>query len=197
MVSFLNPAIGDAEIALGRAWLAMAREARIAAAIDAMQAELMARIDARKPRCDASGRCCNFAKHGHVLFVTGLEAAVTLTRIAEVRGANSAEARAIGRDAHGSDADANRVVTLAQVGAARDRGDCPFLEGTLCGVHWARPMGCRVYFCDETAQEWQHEQSEWMMEEVRRLHERERIEYRYAEWRWLLEVLARAREATG
>jgi Fe-S-cluster containining protein len=190
MVSFLNPAIGDAEIALGRAWLAMAREARIAAAIDAMQAELMARIDARKPRCDASGRCCNFAKHGHVLFVTGLEAAMTLTRIGEVREAEGLEAKTLGVL---RDSTPGRVVTLAQVGAARDRGDCPFLEGTLCGVHRARPMGCRVYFCDETAQEWQHEQSEWMMEEVRRLHERERIEYRYAEWRWLLEVLARAR----
>lgn len=190
-MSFLNPPIGDAEIALGRAWLAMARDPRIAAAIDAMQAELMARIDARKPRCDASGRCCNFTKHGHLLFVTGLEAAMTLTRIAEVRDAEAREGQALQAKA------TDRVVTLAQVGAARDRGDCPFLEGHLCGVHWARPMGCRVYFCDETAQEWQHEQSEWMMEEVRRLHERERIEYRYAEWRWLLEVLARAREITG
>ncbi len=187
MVSFLNPAIGDAEIALGRAWLAMARETRIAAAIDAMHAELMARIAARKPRCDASGRCCNFTKHGHLLFVTGLEAAMTLTRIEERRDAEAREGQA--REAKATD----RVVTLAQVGEARDRGDCPFLEGQLCGVHWARPMGCRVYFCDETAQEWQHEQSEWMMEEVRKLHEREAIEYRYAEWRWLLEVLAKAR----
>lgn len=190
-MGFLDAPIGETEIALGRTWLAIAREPRIASAIDAMQAELMARIAARKPRCDASGRCCNFKKHGHLLFVTGLEAAMTLTRIAETRKAEAMHAKA--QDPSRDEAPSTRVVTLAQVGAARDRGDCPFLEGTLCGVHWARPMGCRVYFCDETAQEWQHEQSEWMMEEVRRLHERESIEYRYAEWRWLLEVLARAR----
>ncbi len=189
-MSFLNPPIGEEQIALGRAWLAMAREARIAGAIDAMQAELMARIELRKPVCTASGRCCNFAKHGHLLFVTGLEAAVALTRIAERREAEALEAKAKGRDI---ELGAERVVTLAQVSAAHDRGDCPFLDGHLCGVHWARPLGCRVYFCDETAQEWQHEQSEWMMDEVRKLHEREAIEYRYAEWRWLLEVLAKAR----
>lgn len=190
-MGFLDPPIGDEQLALGRAWLAMARNPRVAGAIEAMQAELMARIEARKPVCIASGRCCNFAKHGHLLFVTGLEAAVALTRIAERREAG---ALAVGALAARTE---SRVVTLAQVGAAKHRGDCPFLDGTLCGVHWARPLGCRVYFCDETAQEWQHEQSEWMMDEVRGLHEREGIEYRYAEWRWLLEVLARARESAG
>lgn len=196
-MSFLNPPIGDEQISLGRAWLAKAREARIAAAIDALQAELMTRIEARRPRCDASGRCCNFAKHGHVLFVTGLEAAVALAKIEEFRGAQVRDASTLGVAPKARIAPPARAITLAQVGAARDRGDCPFLDGHLCGVHWARPMGCRVYFCDETAQEWQYEQSEWMMEEVRRLHEREAIEYRYAEWRWLLEVLAKAREGTG
>lgn len=186
-MGFLDAPIGDEEIALGRAWLRLAREPRVVAAIDAMQAELMARIADRKPRCDASGRCCNFAKHGHLLFVTGLEAAVAVEKISQLRAGEANELRA-------RDAAEPRVVSLAQVNAARERGDCPFLEGHLCGVHPARPMGCRVYFCDETAQEWQHAQSEWMMEEVRRLHERETIEYRYAEWRWLLEVLAKARE---
>lgn len=190
-MGFLDPPIGDEQIALGRAWLAMAREARVVAAVEGIQAELMARIEARKPVCVASGRCCNFAKHGHLLFVTGLEAAVALTRIAERREAG---ALAVGALAARTEL---RVVTLAQIGEAKHRGDCPFLDGTLCGVHWARPLGCRVYFCDETAQEWQHEQSEWMMDEVRRLHEREGIEYRYAEWRWLLEVLARSRESAG
>lgn len=190
-MGFFDPPIDDEQLALGRDWLRRAREPRIVAAVEALQAQLMARIEARKPRCDASGRCCNFAKHGHLLFVTGLEAAVAIAKIDEVRAAQAADASlshtaaAIG---------VSRVVTLAQVGAARDRGDCPFLEGHLCGVHWARPLGCRVYFCDETAQEWQHEQSEWMMDEVRKLHEREAIEYRYAEWRWLLEVLAKARD---
>lgn len=186
-MGFLDAPIGDEEVALGRAWLQLAREPRVVAAIDAMQAELMARIADRKPRCDASGRCCNFAKHGHLLFVTGLEAAVAVERIAQLRAGEANKPRA-------RDAAEPRVVSLAQVSAARERGDCPFLDGHLCGVHPARPMGCRVYFCDETAQEWQHAQSEWMMEEVRRLHEREAIEYRYAEWRWLLEVLAKARE---
>ena len=44
---------------------------RIRAIYDDFQAEL----DARKPRCDQSGRCCRFEEFGHRLFVTTAELA--------------------------------------------------------------------------------------------------------------------------
>jgi Fe-S-cluster containining protein len=121
-------------------------------------------IEARGPACWASGRCCSFEKAGHRLYVTGLEAAYTVSRL-------------------------GRVLSVAEVEAARVRGDCPFLEKNLCGVHGIKPIGCRVYFCDRSAQEWQQELSERALEQVKRLHELHGIPYRYGEWRGMLEMV--------
>jgi hypothetical protein len=53
-------------------------------------------------------------------------------------------------------------------------------------VHAIRPLGCRIYFCDRSAQDWQHELSERLIADIRGLHDRHGVEYRYAEWRGLL-----------
>src|SRR3954471_1092010 len=39
-------------------------------------------------------------------------------------------------------------------------GGCPFQLDGLCSVHQIRPFGCRIFFCDETAQDWQKQQYE-------------------------------------
>ena len=49
-----------------------------------------------------------------------------------------------------------------------------------------RPLGCRVYFCDRSAQEWQQNLSERMLALVRTVHNEHDIEYRYGEWRSML-----------
>jgi hypothetical protein len=56
-------------------------------------------------------------------------------------------------------------------------------------VHDIKPLACRVYFCDAAAQTWQHALSEELHEDLRALHERFDIPYRYAEWRDLLTLL--------
>jgi len=56
----------------------------------------------------------------------------------------------------------------------------------LCGVHAIKPLGCRVYFCDRSAQTWQHDLSERLLGMIRELHQRHAIEYRYGEWRQML-----------
>ena len=50
----------------------------IAHALERIYASVAQEITARAPACWASGRCCNFAKAGHRLYVTGLEAAYAL-----------------------------------------------------------------------------------------------------------------------
>ena len=40
--------------------------------------DLQREIDARRPRCDASGRCCRFEEFDHRLFVTTIELATFL-----------------------------------------------------------------------------------------------------------------------
>ena len=147
---------------LGEAWMRAVAEPEVAAAIEAVYVMVADQVAARGPACWASGRCCNFAAAGHRLYVTGLEAAYATSRL-------------------------GRTVSLGQVEAARARGDCPFLEGTLCGAHGVKPLGCRVYFCDRTAEAWQRELTERGLAMLREVHERFGIEYRYGEWRGVLE----------
>ncbi|MFZ9882256.1 MAG: hypothetical protein ACO3QC_12735, partial [Phycisphaerales bacterium] len=113
------------------------------------------------PTCNASGRCCRFGEWGHLLYVTGLEAAWCIRESA-------------------------RTPTAAEVLAAAGRDDCPFLESGLCAVHLARPLGCRAYFCDPRAEGWQEALSERMLARLRVLHDAHGVPYRYGEWRTML-----------
>ena len=38
-------------------------------------------VEARRPRCDASGRCCRFEEYGHRLYVTTMELAAFVARL--------------------------------------------------------------------------------------------------------------------
>ena len=45
-----------------------------------LYAEVDAAVQAAGPKCDASGRCCQFKEWGHVLYLSALEAEVLLER---------------------------------------------------------------------------------------------------------------------
>ena len=71
------------------------------------------------PRCELSGRCCRFAEAGHTLFISAPEAALLL-----------ADAPAPSRPLD-------------------DGQTCPWQDASgRCTARGARPLGCRVYFCD-------------------------------------------------
>ncbi len=70
----------------------------------------------------------------------------------------------------------------------QERG-CPFQVGRMCGVHGIRPMGCRVFFCDPSAGEWQRGVYERMHGKLKQLHEELSIPYAYVEWRAACEVM--------
>jgi Fe-S-cluster containining protein len=151
------------------AWLRAARQPEVVAALESVYAYIAAQVESRRPVCEQSGRCCRFEEHGHRLYVTGLEAACTLAQLG----------RTLGRD---------------ELALAKARGGCPFQIDNLCSVHAIRPLGCRVYYCDPTAQQWQEELSERALAEVRRIHERYVIPYRYGEWRAILGAIVEAAE---
>ena len=44
-------------------------------AVAAIYRAVQAETDARRPRCDISGRCCRFEQYGHRLYVTTMELA--------------------------------------------------------------------------------------------------------------------------
>jgi Fe-S-cluster containining protein len=148
------------------AWLRVVEHPAVLAELEAIYDYTAAAIESRRPICTASGRCCRFESWGHRLYVTGLETAYTVSRLDRTSPA----------------------LTNATLDSARAHGGCPFQLDKLCAVHAIKPLGCRIYFCDETAQEWQQDLYERTLRELRSLHERHHIEYRYGEWRGMLEL---------
>lgn len=133
-----------------------ATDPALVAAVREVYAAFEAERAGRAPRCDQSGKCCRFEAHGHRLFVTTVEAA-----------------------AFRAEVDARPVASVD----GWDGTGCAYQVDGLCAAHDARPFGCRVYFCDPTSTNWQHEQYERFHAAIRELHERFGVTYWYAEWR--------------
>lgn len=171
-----------------RAWLAAIARGEVRSGLEGLYTECTRAIKTRGPACWASGRCCNFKATRHLLYVTGLEAAYTVANLMP----RLEERHPAAADPPSTPASIRSLPVLSPHSLARavEGGGCPFQEANLCGAHTIRPMGCRVYFCDRTAQAWQHELSEDLHRRVRALHEEMGIDYRYAEWRSMLSLFA-------
>jgi Fe-S-cluster containining protein len=154
-------------------WFAAARRAEIDAALRGLYESVDGEVRGRGPMCWQSGRCCDFerfgGKGGHRLYVTGLEIAWCVQR------ADASLNRADGGEESAGTAAWGRRLTV--------HGACPFQVERACGVHALRPLGCRVFFCQRGTADWQHELYERFLGELRSLHDRWGIAYRYMEWR--------------
>lgn len=120
-----------------------------ALALQELYARVDAAVSARNPRCELSGRCCDFPRSGHRLYATDLESAFAV----RARGG---------------------VVPAAASGL------CPWWVDGRCANREGRPLGCRLYFCDPG---WEHEMTaayERWHAELKALHERHGLPYRYA-----------------
>ena len=123
-----------------------------------LYADLQLEIDRRQPLCVMSGRCCRFDEYGHRLYVTTAELAAFTAELAELKP------------------------TIPQPQA--ESGGCPFQTGKICRVHLIRPMGCRIFFCDPTAIEWQTAIYEQFHARLKKTHDLLSIPYAYVEWRF-------------
>jgi Fe-S-cluster containining protein len=144
-----------------QAVLDAADRVEVRAALDGVYQGLAGEIAQRGPRCELSGRCCRFEEYGHRLYVTTIELAAFV---------------------HG----------LRQGGPAVPAWEgtgCPFQVAKLCSVHSIRPFGCRAFFCDPTAAQWQNEVYERLHGQIKRLHDHYGIPYFYLEWRNALRLL--------
>lgn len=146
----------------------LAREAILAAsgrddvraAVQQIYGDLQTQIDLRRPKCLISGRCCRFEEFGHRLYVTTLELAAFLH-------------------------------DLQTQGDPNWSGSgCPFQKDKLCSVHQIRPFGCRLFFCDATSTDWQHEHYQQFHGRLRQLHDQLTVPYFYLEWREALRLLS-------
>lgn len=166
------------------AWLAW-REAAARLAIDAELRELYAALDAdiaaRGPTCWQSGKCCNFGGYGHRLYVTALEVVWFLGQVHGPAG----ESGTLPRPLPGG---GEKAVALPQ---ASERDVCPYQIDKACSTHTVRPLGCRIFFCQAGTETWQQDLYERYLAELRDLHERHNVAYRYADWMALLDEVKR------
>jgi Fe-S-cluster containining protein len=193
---------------LKNAVVAAATQSDAAGQLRLIYTELQQEIERRKPICVASGKCCNFESYGHRLYVTTLELAVFTTDLELVRSLTPSPGTP---GEGGGEGDFERRTTRpipnrphpnplpeyrergpeARSGTALPvvSGGCPLQTGRLCGVHSIRPFGCRIFFCDPTATQWQQDQYEAFHARIKSLHERFSIPYFYVEWRAALAAM--------
>ena len=142
--------------------------------------EILGRADVdiagRRAVCNSSGRCCHFEAWGHRLYVTGVEA-VHFSRVEGVETRNAKHETRKGS------------ISLPQFFAKEVVEGCPYQVGGMCTARAGRPLGCRVYFCDENAKGWQEEVYEKYHAELKGVHERFGVPYRYVEWRVALKEM--------
>jgi hypothetical protein len=120
-------------------------------ALRAIYAELDAEVALRGPACGLSGRCCRFAEYDHTLFVSAMEAAVLL-------------------------ADAPPPSRPLDDGAT-----CPWQNARgHCTAREARPLGCRVYFCDPAYEGQAPALSEAFLARLKRLADDLELPWNYA-----------------
>jgi Fe-S-cluster containining protein len=117
----------------------------------ALYDELDVEVSRLGPVCQISGRCCRFREYGHTLFVSTPEIQLLL-----------AEAP-----------DPQRPL---------DRGEtCPWQDPLgRCTAREARPLGCRVYYCDPAYEPSAPELSERFITRLKRLSERHGLPWNYA-----------------
>lgn len=124
---------------------------RLRAGLRAIYGDLEAELARLGPSCLLSGRCCRFEEYGHTLFVSAPEMAILLA------------------DGPGP----SRPLDGGQT--------CPWQDAAgRCTARDARPLGCRVYFCDPSYQPLAPEVSERFIGRLKRLTEDLGLPWHYA-----------------
>ena len=162
-------------------------------AVGEILAELDADVAGRRPVCRASGRCCKFEVYGHRLYVTGVELEFFAAKCAPGAG-EAVRNEPVAEHAQGPfpEHGPRTSVSLPQFFSGEKFEGCPYQVEGLCTAREGRPLGCRIYFCDENAQSWQNEVYEKYHARLRGVHERFGVPYRYVEWRAGLRELMEA-----
>ncbi|WP_432799269.1 hypothetical protein [Poriferisphaera sp. WC338] len=171
----------DDDRGLWESWRRVAVQPTFYDAITSLYRLVDEEIGERGPRCDASGRCCQFNTYGHLLYVTGVEIVWVLGQLDQSSEETCKE--------HSGKHEGLSLTVLQTAersvdDAGRGMDGCVYqtAEG-LCGAHAVRPLGCRVYYCDPEHQDWQNDLYEKYLDALKKLHQQYDMPYRYMEWR--------------
>ncbi len=66
---------------------------------------------------------------------------------------------------------------------------CPHAFEGRCRARARRPLGCRIFYCDPCAQNWQGPLTEQLLARLRAMHEELNVPYFYADWMAVLGAL--------
>lgn len=144
-------------------------EARLCRALieqmDAFYTRLDRLIAAHTPVCRNRGACCRFDSFGHELYVTSIELLYFL---------------------HHHPAPTQRSVgaepTALEVINSQSPRQCPYQQQGRCTARYARPVGCRTFFCESSQQGWQQSLTEQALAELKKMHTEYSVPYAYGEW---------------
>jgi Fe-S-cluster containining protein len=119
--------------------------------LTALYRELDTAVAMFGPVCQLSGRCCRFQEHGHTLFLSAPEAHLLV-------------------------ADAPDPPRQLDSGES-----CPWQDGRgRCTAREARPLGCRVFFCDPSFATHAPELSETFLARLKQLASKHDWPWNYA-----------------
>jgi len=164
-------------------WRLAAGRADVVSDIRRIYQTFETRIAGYRPVCEQSGRCCRFEQFGHRLFVTGFELAWVL-----LQNQQRVEPAFDAAPDHQTDVglveqdEQDRSLSLDVLSRAESDGACPYQVDGLCSIHTIRPMACRMFFCEQGAEQWMQPLHEQFLEQIKRFHERHELSYSYMEW---------------
>jgi len=121
------------------------------AEIAALYHELDAQVARLGPNCELSGRCCRFQEYGHTLFVSAPEVDFLLSAAPRPQRPLDGGETCPWQDHHGH-----------------------------CTARDARPLGCRVYYCDPSYQDAGRELSERFIGRLKQTTENHGLSWNYA-----------------
>ncbi len=143
-----------------------ARNRDFLAAVANFYRDLDQDIAARDPVCTNRGQCCRFEAFEHNLFVTATELAYFLGTVE------------------------------GPLLASPTRASCPYQQGGGCTARSSRPAGCRIFFCDPAAADWQPAASEAAIHALAAIGQRFGLPYAYLEWTDALRALGGTESTT-
>lgn len=155
--------------------------------MDTLYAELNDEITTLAPTCWNKGDCCRFGAYGHRLYVTTLELMYFAARL-HAPGPPSAGSTVPHEP--GRSLPVLAGASLEMFASAFEADRCPYATGGRCQAREARPLGCRIFYCDPGAQSWQGPVTERYLARLRTLHEQFEVPYYYADWMKMLRGLA-------